>query len=1013
MVLTDEALVRKCLSGDDSAYGFLVDKYKGAVHTLARKKLGNYHDAEEVAQEAFLKAYQNLPSLKSPARFAGWLYVIASNECRLRLRAREKEETSLRSIAETERRREESVEPINAALHTAIEALPESDQTVIHLHHFGGLSCEEISRFIGASKDAVKMRLSRARARLKKEMIAMLDQKVGFISLPMEFTMRIMAQIERLRFLSPAKARPNFVERLIPVGAFVVAALVIGLGLFSTHTAVPPTSWEGWKEVAIPIELLNWPMAGRSLTVGAQVQESGTPVDAAEETNLLPEQNGKGSTGLAALVGDAEDENSHISGVVVSKQSGQPISGAVVTLRLRRPEGMEVTESVTDASGHFQLNIRADIQRKAIGISANGYGFHFVQLPYGQRVAKGLRIEMEPGVSVRGSVVDADGNPVAKAKVEFIVGISYGRAWVGETQTDANGDYTSSGLNPRLSYKIYVFHPELGRAGYGFVPAFRGETVPVLTLKPDPSALTPVTLDSNPAEEQPATGATVQGFIRSEDGAPVAGVTVRYGRTGNTDALAVLTETDSKGYYRADNVQQGQIHLLIKAEGFSPFHERFDTSAGGIFEKDVTLTHSPVLVGKIVDDLTGNPIPHMQVVLPYWEHLKDGQPGPPDMVVLTVFAETDAEGNFTFNQIPVEGGFPINVLPGRGYHRFRDDYVFRPTLQRFFNSSTGWLAFREFDKWHRTLEPPVVYRLKRTAHVRVQVEDAATGNPITGFYVSFQRVPSGGFDPSWLQDTELSGSYIYAEDGLFVSPELPEGAEVTLVFRADGYVTALVEGAVAGVNPNTIHLRLEPEQALRGSVVDADTGEPIENAWVKTFSPMYPLRFWNGEPGQMGQSGVSAFSDTDGQFALHQLGKGRTSFFVSHPDYAPTVILEREIGVNGSSPLAIKLSQGGTVTGTAIPGKLVAAAYASHIDDNEEPQGNRPYFEYIRVTTADAQGQFRFERLAAGRHYLAITNDDNPRLELQKYMREETVYPEKKVHVVEVQEGAVTRRDLP
>jgi hypothetical protein len=83
------------------------------------------------------------------------------------------------------------------------------------------------------------------------------------------------------------------------------------------------------------------------------------------------------------------------------------------------------------------------------------------------------------------------------------------------------------------------------------------------------------------------------------------------------------------------------------------------------------------------------------------------------------------------------------------------------------------------------------------------------------------------------------------------------------------------------------------------------------------------------------------------------------------------------------------LSQGGAVAGTAIPGKRAAVAYASHIDDNAPP-GERPYFEYILGTTADEQGQFRFERLPAGRYYLAITEYDNPRLEVERHVGVET-----------------------
>ena len=81
MALHDSELIQRTLAGDESAFGFLVDKYKGSVHALAYRKLGDFHTAEEITQDTFLKAYQKLSTLRDPARFPGWLYVIAARCC--------------------------------------------------------------------------------------------------------------------------------------------------------------------------------------------------------------------------------------------------------------------------------------------------------------------------------------------------------------------------------------------------------------------------------------------------------------------------------------------------------------------------------------------------------------------------------------------------------------------------------------------------------------------------------------------------------------------------------------------------------------------------------------------------------------------------------------------------------------------------------------------------------------------------------------------------------------------
>jgi len=81
MPYSDAELIKRTLDGDESAFGFLVDKYKGAVHALAYRKIGDFHIAEDIMQDTFLKAYQKLRTLKAPKHFPGWLYVIAARCC--------------------------------------------------------------------------------------------------------------------------------------------------------------------------------------------------------------------------------------------------------------------------------------------------------------------------------------------------------------------------------------------------------------------------------------------------------------------------------------------------------------------------------------------------------------------------------------------------------------------------------------------------------------------------------------------------------------------------------------------------------------------------------------------------------------------------------------------------------------------------------------------------------------------------------------------------------------------
>ena len=188
MAHSDSELIKRTLDGDDTAFGFLVDKYKGAVHALAYRKIGDFHTAEEIAQDTFLQAYQKLSTLKDWRHFPGWLYTIASRFC---LMWHRKNRLPMQSIDAVEKRNVDTIsqakyanERTRQTVHSALEELPESQRTVLTLHYLGGMTAREIARFMGTSRGAILDRLYRARLQLKKELIPMMRQTLGAFQLP-------------------------------------------------------------------------------------------------------------------------------------------------------------------------------------------------------------------------------------------------------------------------------------------------------------------------------------------------------------------------------------------------------------------------------------------------------------------------------------------------------------------------------------------------------------------------------------------------------------------------------------------------------------------------------------------------------------------------------------------------------------------------------------------------------------------------------------------------------------
>ena len=177
----DIQLIQRILSGDDSAFTILVQKHQKSIHTFVWRRVGDFHLAEEIAQDTFLIAYQKLSTLKDPRSFAGWLYRIAARQCVTVQRKKEIQMESLDHINIkriekisysqyiAKKQRETLTEAQRNLIHKLLAQLPKVERTVITLHYLREMTCQEISQFLGVPICTVKSQLHRARRRLKRE----------------------------------------------------------------------------------------------------------------------------------------------------------------------------------------------------------------------------------------------------------------------------------------------------------------------------------------------------------------------------------------------------------------------------------------------------------------------------------------------------------------------------------------------------------------------------------------------------------------------------------------------------------------------------------------------------------------------------------------------------------------------------------------------------------------------------------------------------------------------------
>jgi RNA polymerase sigma-70 factor, ECF subfamily len=169
MERTDAELAADCLGGDREAFGELVQRHQNSVYNLAWRKTGNTAEADDLAQEAFIRAFERLHQYKPEYSFRNWVMGICANLSRNRFRGRMRREAAEREhldrAALDEARPDEDGR--REALDRALMDLPETMRVPIVMKYMEGLSIEEIARALRIGLSAVKMRLARGRQELE------------------------------------------------------------------------------------------------------------------------------------------------------------------------------------------------------------------------------------------------------------------------------------------------------------------------------------------------------------------------------------------------------------------------------------------------------------------------------------------------------------------------------------------------------------------------------------------------------------------------------------------------------------------------------------------------------------------------------------------------------------------------------------------------------------------------------------------------------------------------------
>ena len=177
--LGDNEIISRVLRGEQNAYAELVSRYQGYVFTLVLRMVKTREDAEEVAQDVFVKAYRSLADFRGESKFSTWLYTITNTTCITFLRKKKLDVHSLDNekvfeVADSKDSgfRANQVEQKSRLnmVNRAIAMLSSDDAEIITLFYKAEQNLEEIARILGLEPNTAKVRLHRARGRLKEKM---------------------------------------------------------------------------------------------------------------------------------------------------------------------------------------------------------------------------------------------------------------------------------------------------------------------------------------------------------------------------------------------------------------------------------------------------------------------------------------------------------------------------------------------------------------------------------------------------------------------------------------------------------------------------------------------------------------------------------------------------------------------------------------------------------------------------------------------------------------------------
>ncbi|HTH46424.1 MAG TPA: sigma-70 family RNA polymerase sigma factor [Candidatus Limnocylindria bacterium] len=927
MTSPDNELLRR-FAADRSEPDFtaLVDRHVGLVYSAALRQVGGDNGAaEDVTQAVFADLARKAARLTGHTSLTGWLYTstryLAANVRRDEQRRRQREQEALMM--------DRLLQPADPApdwdqlrpvLDEAMHELSEADREAVLLRFFERRPLAAVGEQLGLNENAARMRVDRALDKLRKA-LARRGVTSTAVALGLALAERTLAEV-------PAGLSQRISHAAI-TGAAAGGGLIFTLLTLMAHTKTKVLIAAAVAALLLTPAVRPWFAAHTDSAKSAapKVSASGPAQPSALATGPLAEADRSGVT--ATAVAD-DPSQGRLKLTLLTADTGKPVPN------------VEVTRGwVTDAKFLSQRDgiVRVTYPKttKELRLTTHMDGFADTCLKWslerGEAVPEAYTVRLERAVPIGGTVADAEGKPVAGAKVGFNHEEdpaaanrteSHDFGWI-QVTTDERGRWRIDRMAADILRRIYgsASHPDHVGSPLVFVardpiaePALRAEKY-VFRLR---------------------AGVTVTGTVVDTSGNPVAEATVRVGRVGDGDSREGKSGAD--GSFELHGCQSGNQLVSAGAKGYAPTTETAQLAADSAPVR-LVLKPGSILRLRIVGQ-DGQPVPKANIWL---DTLNQGRGFPGESQATPVQADvelrSDADGRVVWAEAPdADLTFDISAS---GHFRV-DGYKVRP------------------DGQEHTVTLPNALTIFGT------VRDSQSGAAVPKFRImtGWPQVdyPNGTTNPSWsrLERFTLSfggGEFRHTfEEGVIGGMKNPG-----YVFRveADGYAPLITRTVAAEEGEARLDISLRPARATTVALVQPD-GRPAPNAALALVSAGGNAKLAGVSFDPLNSQGsILITTDREGHFQLPN-DDSLVLILAAHPEgFATARPAEFVVGQT-----TWMLQPWGKIEGTWLSGDKPAVGRDLLLESVEGRRGALQFdFTTFKATT-DGEGRFRYDHVPPG-----------------------------------------------